>query len=64
MADSRIYLVTDADESTLIRATSKAQAVRHFVAARVTAEVATQNDIVDAVTKGGKVLDATVDGAD
>jgi hypothetical protein len=56
MTTTRIYAVTDAETGTkhLVRAASAAQAVTH-VSRRFSAQVATQDELVDIVANGGKV---------
>ena len=69
---SRIYLVTDRDTQTvrLIRASSQAQAIRHAVAKRFNAEVASQDHIVlrmlagDTVETAGTVHAGAADAED
>ena len=58
---TRIYAVHDAglDTTHLVRATSPATAIRHVTRKQYTAEVATQERIVAALTAGGTVLDAS-----
>ena len=58
---TRIYLVTDRETQAkrLIRASSQAQAVRHAVAKRFDAEVASQDDLVQLLDAGQAVESAT-----
>ena len=60
---TRIYAVTDNCAATatvhLVRATSQAQAIRHIASARYTATVASQDELVEMVTLGAAVYDAT-----
>lgn len=58
---TRIYLVTDQESKAkrLIRAASQAQAIRHAVASRFGAEVASQNDLVQLLAAGQAVESAT-----
>lgn len=64
MADSRIYRVdeksADGKLTTvhLVRAASVSQAVRHVATPRFTADVATQDDLVQLVAAGVKVHQA------
>ena len=60
---SRIYRVFDivAGAVYLVRARSQSQAIRHVVADRFAARVADQETIVEMLTAGGVVLDATRD---
>lgn len=57
---TRIYLVTDRESQAkrLIRASSQAQAVRHAVAKRFDAEVASQDDLVQLLDAGQAVESA------
>lgn len=59
MADSRIYAVADGDQTTLVRAISRAQAVAHIARSRFSVRVASQEDIVGLVSAGATVDDAT-----
>lgn len=53
---SRIYLVTDKGRPPrLVEATHPAQAVGHVARASITAEIASQQDLVDLVRKGTRV---------
>jgi hypothetical protein len=63
---SRIYLVTDRDTQAvrLIRASSQAQAIRHAVAKRFNAEVASQDHIVLRMLAGDTVETAGTVNAD
>lgn len=58
---TRIYAVHDAglDKTHLVRATNPASAVRCVVRRQYTAEVATQERLVSAVSAGVTVLDAS-----
>lgn len=62
---TRIYAVHDAGLNTfhLVRATNPAAAVRHVARRQYTAEVATQDRIVETLTSGGTVLDAGAESA-
>lgn len=65
MADSRIYLVTGTAKDAqpaLIRATSQAGAIRHYVLGKASAEAATQDKLIEVISAGGKVQDATAEG--
>lgn len=57
---SRIYLVSDSQHNTdyLVRASNAPQA-KAFIARNLSAEVATQDQLIQMVTAGAKVLDAT-----
>lgn len=56
---TRIYVVTDtlSNERSLVRATTKAQAVRRFVHDRVKAEPASQDAIIAAMSAGAPILE-------
>lgn len=58
---SRIYRVlnTTTGDDYLVRANTQAQAIRHVVADQFRAQVAGQETIVEHLTRGGVVLDAT-----
>jgi hypothetical protein len=56
---TRIYNVFDGKTDRLIRAGNPAQALRHVAKASFTVRVATQDDLVDVVGRGGKVEDAS-----
>lgn len=59
---SRIYKVVDLTDDSkphLVRANTAAQAVRYVVRSQFRAYVATQDDLVDGLTAGTKVEDAT-----
>lgn len=59
---ARIYLVVDTEPEgaqVLVRAATPAAAVRHVVRDRYRAAVAAQESIVELLTAGQKVLDAT-----
>ena len=60
---SRIYRVFDivAGAVYLVRARSQSQAIRHVVADQFAARVADQETIVEMLTAGSVVLDATRD---
>ena len=63
MSKARIYHVDVLSDPAfpvqrLVRASSPAQAVRHVAGKMISADVATQEEIVDLVTKGVKVEDA------
>ncbi|MBS1834251.1 MAG: hypothetical protein JST65_16155 [Acidobacteria bacterium] len=60
---TRIYAVHDAalDKCHLVRATSGAVAVRFVARLQYTAEVATQERLVEALSAGASVLDAAND---
>ena len=61
--NSRIYRVSNSVTGAehLVRAHSQAQAIRHVVAEQFAARVAGQETIVEMLTAGGVVLDATRD---
>lgn len=58
---TRIYRVlhTRTGDDYLVRAHSQAQAIRHVVADQYRAQVAGQETIVEHLTAGGSVMDAT-----
>lgn len=60
---SRIYRVlnTTTGDDYLVRANTQAQAIRHVVADQFRAQVAGQETIVEHLTRGGAVLDATAE---
>jgi hypothetical protein len=62
---SRIYRVisTSTGDDFLVRANSQAHAIRHVVADQYRAMVAGQETIVEHLTNGGSVMDATIDYA-
>lgn len=64
LMSTRIYLVTDRDTQAqrLIRATSQAQAIRHAVAKRFDAQVASQDHIVLRMLAGDTVETAGTGG--
>lgn len=55
----RIYAVQVADKKLLVRAGTKSAAVRHVARGLITAEVATQNELVALTQAGVKVVDAS-----
>jgi hypothetical protein len=60
---ARIYRVlnTTTGDDYLVRAHTQAQAIRHVVADQFRAQVAGQETIVEHLTAGGVVLDATTE---
>jgi hypothetical protein len=60
---ARIYRVlnTTTGDDHLVRAHTQAQAIRHVVADQFRAQVAGQETIVEHLTAGGVVLDATTE---
>lgn len=58
MENSRIYIVGHGQETRLIRAGHRAQAMNHVAKALITVKVATQNDLVEALQKGISVESA------
>jgi hypothetical protein len=58
---TRIYLVTDAADGGcyLIRAISPAQAIKRVTTGRYEAVVASQDDLLEMINLGAKVIDAT-----
>jgi hypothetical protein len=63
---TRIYVVTQegAEPDRLVRARSQAQAVNHCAKSQFKATVATQDDIVECMTNGCLVEDASGDPDD
>ncbi len=60
----KIFVVTDRDgDARLVRAISAPAAVQHTIAGLFTATVATQDQLVAAVSAGVKVEDATAQAA-
>jgi hypothetical protein len=55
MAAKRIYVVTTADGERLVEASSKSQAVTYVANSTITAEVASQSDLVRLVGDGVSV---------
>jgi len=58
---TRIYAVTGGDKVRLVRAPNAAQAIRHLTKP-YTAELATQEQLVKALSDGVKVEDAGKEG--
>lgn len=58
---SRIYAVDDGSSLSLVRAGHPAQALAHVTRGRFKVRVASQDDIVSAVSAGVVVSDATKD---
>jgi hypothetical protein len=52
MENTRIYIVGHGQETRLVRAGHRAQAMNHVAKALISVKVATQNDLVDALQKG------------
>lgn len=63
---ARIYRVLNVitGNDHLVRAHTQAQAIRHVVSDQFRAQVAGQETIVEHLTGGGTVLDATSDAAE
>lgn len=59
MTATRIYYVEVDNAVELIRAQSKAQAIRHAAEGHITAEVATQDQLVTLARSGMVVVDAS-----
>ena len=55
---TRIYKVTYNDNSVLVRASTRGQAVAHVAGKEMAVSVATQDDIVTALQAGANVEDA------
>lgn len=64
MSTTRIYVVVNSitDKEELVRATSATQAVRHVAEKGWSAEVATPEVLVQMVSNGAKVQDASKAG--
>jgi hypothetical protein len=58
MENLRIYLVGHGQDTRLVRAGHRAQAMNHVAKALITVKVATQNELVDALQKGISVESA------
>ena len=54
----RTYLVEDGEKQFLIKATTKASAIKHAAGQKFTASVATQDQLVELVKKGVEVVEA------
>jgi len=59
--EARIYAVknTDTGETHMVKATNQPQAMRHVAKSKFAVAVASSLAVVDHMTAGGKVLDAT-----
>ena len=57
--DTRIYLINGPSSTHLVRAGTKAQAVRYVTRTTYQCAVASQQDIIDTITAGTPVEDAT-----
>ena len=55
MSSARIYVVKTPTASRLVRAPNVAQAIRHVAAQTLTAEVASQDDLVTLVKAGADI---------
>lgn len=58
MENTRIYIVGHGQETRLVRAGHRAQAMNHVAKALINVKVATQNELVDALQKGVSVENA------
>ena len=58
MENTRIYIVGHGQDTRLVRAGHRAQAMNHVAKALITVKVAAQNDLVDALQKGISVENA------
>lgn len=58
VADSRIYVVKHNNAQRLVRAGNPAQAIRHVAKKEISAEVASQDQLVELAGKGVTVEDA------
>ena len=61
MTATRIYAVTTNGKTRLVRAPNKAQAINHVARDTITAEVASQNILVDLTADGVKVEESGAD---
>ena len=59
---TRIYLVTQGNETYLVRAANQHRAINHVAKSSIKAHVATQLELVELVSNGARVLDATASG--
>lgn len=55
-----VYLVSDGEKQTLVRARTKAGAIAAVIKPRYSATVLTQDQIIDRLQKGEKVIEADV----
>ncbi len=60
----RIYIVSSEQGRTLVRAGNQAQAIRHVAVSQYSAKVASQDELVELVAAGNKVVDASADEAE
>ena len=60
-AATRIYVVLTDTKQHLVRATNKVQAINHIARASITAEVASQDELIAAIGEGVKVENAMAD---
>ena len=60
MQEVRIYAVAKKDETAFVKATNQAQALRFVARNTYAVSVASSVSVADHMTKGGKILDATV----
>ena len=58
MENTRIYIVGHGQDTRLVRAGHRAQAMNHVAKALINVKVATQNDLVEALQKGISVESA------
>lgn len=58
---TRIYVVTAGGESALVRAGNKKSAVNYVASKSMSAHVATQLELVEMLTHGARVIDATTE---
>ena len=58
MENTRIYIVGHGQDTRLVRAGHRAQAMNHVAKALINVKVATQNDLVEALQKGISVENA------
>jgi hypothetical protein len=54
---TRIYKVVSNSGSYLVRASARSQAIAHIAKGEIAASVATQEEIIELICKGGEVID-------
>lgn len=58
MENTRIYIVGHGQETRLVRAGHRAQALNHVAKALINVKVATQNELVESLQKGISIENA------
>lgn len=61
MKQQRIYIVGQGQTVRLVRAAHRSQALGHVARSTINVKVANQNELVEALTRGITVEDASVD---